>query len=1067
MASDSEKMRVLIVVDVQQCFIEGTLGALPGHDQNMQIFKKRISDYVKRVKNSKEYDIIVFTKDSHPPNHSSFQIGYYPPHCSDSKKKACKKRTNYDSLLDTSRNITNMSSNAQYSTPNGDLSDAAYNQKSDGYATKQGKELINEFESEKNMPYDEKITINEPTADEKEIYGIVHFSKLDTSKNIKFKKPLNIKKLLIGSNKSYIIRLNKGELCNFDANGAFYYHIQYNEQDTTRTQELIPVDILNNTTVSEDIVKYSTGLAESIVEWRNNNKKSAYTIEFDVCGLVTNICVVKTCITGVNMFNKKFPGTPVSFKILNEYCYNLHLPFIDNAYKQIQDAGHTDKISFSNGYDAFGFHPLHEQLLPKYAISDPEGFNLYSLLHPSADKKARIVVCGDLLDSTMTTSNPILTELKSFNLFNIHEVIKENSNIKLTLGNRDINKIKCRYLCKLNSEVFTSVKETMDEFNDGNIELSEEKFEQLTKACGATSMPWTHKMNNWYTFWNLGGTETDPKPIRDFKEFDDNYCNQTYNDTEGEIHTGPFHKRFIDIFGADGAKGTMSADKLLETIPYELFGAESKSYTNNYKAFIVLAIFKSMMVYNDKPQPIESNLFDSRTGKFNTKTSINTSLFKGWLCKMYEKSVMCLASIVDKNVFLFSHAGMPIENDFLTELKNFSRTHLSDDNAEVLNDLDKKKNHRKVNKPLRFLLSGGAGAGAPDQDFIVENLNSIVKDYNTYFKDILINPILVDDNMGSNNQGIPTDPMIQLLAYTSGYSNETKKYSSASGPVNLLDYWKTSKHYKILGKKVHQIHGHNPQGFGCDITPLIDESDKQFYGSIVNLDNSNTFMSNNRRKYGSEKINEQSYNYLEIHADGEYTIDTSLLIDFNGFEPSNDNIKQNNFNDSTKNTIVGFDIYKTENKPVKIAFSSKEHLLEQNESNNDKYLKLTALYSNLKQKETYNKTNGDKDTPTAQMNFDRKFSGFVENDNKIVIMTMEPPMKFFVHVHLKKLDLTPCSTLVPAGGYSLRNRRNTNRIQRNRNSKRGYLTTTRKSRNQQKQNKNRKCTCANCRSMRR
>ena len=87
MATDREKMRVLIVVDVQQCFIEGTLGALPGHDQSMQVFKKRISDYVKRVKDTKEYDIIVFTKDSHPPNHSSFQIGHYPPHCSDRKKK--------------------------------------------------------------------------------------------------------------------------------------------------------------------------------------------------------------------------------------------------------------------------------------------------------------------------------------------------------------------------------------------------------------------------------------------------------------------------------------------------------------------------------------------------------------------------------------------------------------------------------------------------------------------------------------------------------------------------------------------------------------------------------------------------------------------------------------------------------------------------------------------------------------------------------------------------------------------------------------------------------------------
>lgn len=1056
METDREKMRVLIVVDVQQCFIEGTLGALPGHDQSMQVFKKRISDYVKRVKDTNEYDIIVFTKDSHPPNHSSFQIGHYPPHCSDRKKKACIKRTSYDSLSDPTLNIRNMSRNPKYSTfkagdaNDGDLVDEYSNETTDGYVSGQGKELVKEFEQ---LVYDEIVSINVPKYEsdsKKELFKqyVENFETLDTRTSIDMMKTEEFQQnTYIVRNKtaskaaSYIIRLNKGELCNFDANGAFYYHIQYKK--TSNDQPLEPIDILNEPFYKhkDNIHKYSTGLAESIYEWRykeilNQKKNSNCKIEFDVCGLVTNICVVKTCITGVNMFNTLYKEIPVSFKILNEYCYNLHLDFIPNAYQQIQDAGHGDKITFSDKPDAFGFHPHPKKLPPTYAISDPEGFNLYSLLHPSADKTKHIVVCGDLLDSTIQSRNakqiPIIIPFKSFNLFNIHEVIKENSNITLTLGNRDINKIKCRYLCELNSEAFKGEEfAMMKDFNDGNIELSEDNCKKLSKACVKDTynvMPWTHKMKNWYTFWNKGTS-------RSFQEFDDNYCQENYTastqlgDKKG---TGPFHKRFVDIFGADGAKGTMSADKLLETIPHELFGEKSKTYSNNYKAFIVLAVFKSMMI-KETPK-FDAKFNDGGVFVKDLVVSLNSSLFKGWLCAMYQKSVMCVASVVNNNLFLFSHAGMPIEDGFLGKLTAYSISDLSGTTAALLKDIDNAYKipdiYTKLPQKFWSLLSGGSGSPVLDD---IQTLNSIVENvekYNTYFKNTLIMSIVNDSTKGSTD-GVPSDIMIQLLAYTSGYSNETKKYSSASGPVNLSN-WKTSKdHYKISGMKVHQIHGHSPQGFGCDITPLFNETEIGFYGSIVNLDNSNIFMSNNRRKYGND--NNKSYNYLQIDTNGEYTIDTSLLIDFEGF-------------DEVTNTIHGLDAYTS--KPLEITFSSEKHLIE----------KYKSLYSDLKTPKIYN--NAD----NKSLSLDKKFSGFVENDSKIVIMTMEPPMKFFIHVYLEDI---PEQIYTPRGGYSRRNRRNTNRAQYNRNSKRGYLTTTRKSRNQQKQNKTRKCTCASCRSMRR
>jgi len=685
--------------------------------------------------------------------------------------------------------------------------------------------------------------------------------------------------------------------------------------------------------------------------------------------------------------------------------------------------------------------------IPKYAISDPEGFNLYSLLNPLCDKTAPIVVCGDLLDSTMVTPpnqtpNPILSKLKSFNLFNIHEVIKPNSNVILTLGNRDLNKIKCRYLCKLDETVFNARKDLVYQFNNGTIDLSVKNCNLLTQGCANEVMPWTHKMKNWYTFWNPGN----PNPIRNFQEFDNNYCKDAI-----------FHKRFVDIFGADGAKGTMSADKLLETIPYELFGEYYSTnptiFTNNYKAFIVLAVFKSMMI-NEKPK------FDA---KFNNSgvfvknpstTTINTSLFKGWLCEMYEKSVMCLASVVKDNIFLFSHAGMPIERNIISGLEAYSST--LNDEAIILKDINKRRKPFNAKEP-KLLLSGGAHDLENSQKLI----DDIVEKYNKYFKDILVDPIVKNEYAGSTDKGEPTDIMIQLLAYTSGYSNETKKYSSASGPVNLSN-WKTSEdHYKIPDKKVHQIHGHSPQGFGCDITPLIDDYDN-FYGSIVNLDNSNTFMSNNRRKYGDDSINKQSYNYLKIDDDGEYEIDTSLRIDVL-------NVTNNNNIELTENldkTNIDIDSKYTDSSgwTLQITFKSRDHF----DKKYIQYYKNIAAYIN----EFFLVNNPPKDFLT--------FSGFlIDNtqnhedtptESKITesVVLMRP--NGFKSLNVKILnenDLSKRLEVTTSGGYSRRNRRITNLIQRNRNSKRGYLTTIRKSRNQQKQNKNRKCNCASCRSMRR
>jgi hypothetical protein len=101
-----EEYKVLVVVDLQNCFIQG--GSLG--NQNIVDLKK----FIELVQNIDEkiaknsYDLVVFSKDSHPVNHSSLfdkvepENGVYTYHCRNSK---------YDCLSEQGKDNT---SNATY-----------------------------------------------------------------------------------------------------------------------------------------------------------------------------------------------------------------------------------------------------------------------------------------------------------------------------------------------------------------------------------------------------------------------------------------------------------------------------------------------------------------------------------------------------------------------------------------------------------------------------------------------------------------------------------------------------------------------------------------------------------------------------------------------------------------------------------------------------------------------------------------------------------------------------------------------------------------------------------------
>lgn len=94
---------------------------------------------------------------------------------------------------------------------------------------------------------------------------------------------------------------------------------------------------------------------------------------------------------------------------------------------------------------------------PVKLISDPEGFSIFDssntqITDSSNETKypdTKILVLGDLLDSTGTLKNDESKKDKAYNIRNLMLVVKNQEKIKVLLGNRDLNKIKCRPLIEV------------------------------------------------------------------------------------------------------------------------------------------------------------------------------------------------------------------------------------------------------------------------------------------------------------------------------------------------------------------------------------------------------------------------------------------------------------------------------------------------------------------------------------------------------------------------------------------------------------------------------------------
>lgn len=252
------KLKVLIVVDVQNCFITG--GSLGGDLANLDMMNE-IADMV----NNNGYNVIVFTRDSHPMGHKSF--GIFPNHCRDTGKASCvddsvSEKPNYQTTIGDA--IKRLNIKVELSD---DIKEKIIKGPELSY-------LYYAVPSLRNKVFDPNYEIH-----------------IDEKKNTK-KHPANDKRIIeekkqIDDNEQIIVHLQKGEYCEYDAYSAFNYHVKYNDSKP----EEIATDYRNSTGLIEFL------LMDKIIDYKSE-------IEIDVCGLVGNICVINTVLQGCALFNQ-------------------------------------------------------------------------------------------------------------------------------------------------------------------------------------------------------------------------------------------------------------------------------------------------------------------------------------------------------------------------------------------------------------------------------------------------------------------------------------------------------------------------------------------------------------------------------------------------------------------------------------------------------------------------------------------------------------------------------------------------------------------------------------------
>lgn len=401
---------VLVIIDVQNCFMSGgSLGA-----EDFELIKELIKLINLKDESGKNFfDIIVFTKDTHPTGHKSFipSGGPYPIHCrpynhnnkshyfidcSNNGQSQCKcgkcVRRKY-SNTDFGKNKISLQNMIENNFDGKlDINNPEDKQKIEAIQLTTGKiinfligelgkneeevkEILKNMEFYKDEIYGHDLSYLYKIAAMSEKYKIPNIYNPDVlltagTKNtddngkifintrsrtpiiplLKFQDGTyiesddsnsvnlidNIKKKL--GIKQIIIEMEKGMICDMDANSAFVYHVDYSNGGA---QEIATKK------------EYSTGLLELLIKI-GGNKLNIYN-----CGLVGNICVIQSAIHGAALSKLQGINNDTNVNVKFKYMSGFGTRFLtllppmvskpteDQVIKEVYEVKITDLNKFN------------------------------------------------------------------------------------------------------------------------------------------------------------------------------------------------------------------------------------------------------------------------------------------------------------------------------------------------------------------------------------------------------------------------------------------------------------------------------------------------------------------------------------------------------------------------------------------------------------------------------------------------------------------------------------------------------------------------------------------------
>ncbi len=360
-------LNILIIVDVQNCFISG--GSMGG---------KSLDDSIQQMKEIETLidrnDLIVCSRDFHPMGHSSTPP--FPYHCRDNTR-VCPR---YNQIGENTMDYKNINRTTKQDAKNvlelikknKDLIEITF-ESIDINDSKYNYSLIGTDLSYLFMFTKYAESIKYLIDDTDKIYTIGLRNQNEDFKGQPMLSNINHNVHQVSDRGKDFIQLTKGEYCEYDSFSAFAYHVElYGEERKDKGKS---IGYWNNLDLSKE---NSTGLWEYLVKYIDNKKSTYVTIT--VCGLVGNICVMYTAMHGSALWEKFYK---------NEFSKDVTVKFIYELYGTLFycDEGASFNGNFKSvKYDNTKFDELKKE----------DGFTNYDILTKSQnlvkyfEKKAEV-----------------------------------------------------------------------------------------------------------------------------------------------------------------------------------------------------------------------------------------------------------------------------------------------------------------------------------------------------------------------------------------------------------------------------------------------------------------------------------------------------------------------------------------------------------------------------------------------------------------------------------------------------------------------------------------------------